>query len=147
LYLTALPVTLQRFAFSAQFLAAAEAIREWSGAGSPQGRHNRWTVNSTGGVAKLFSTGALLLLNFANQTVIDFARSPKTISQSTITLDLIQPFLRGGGKAVTLEPLTQAERNLLYEIRTYARFRKEFFVSIASSSGGSITGGAFQPSG
>jgi hypothetical protein len=60
---------------------------------------------------------------------------------------VIQPLLQGGGKAVTLEPLTQAERNLLYQVRSYARFRKEFFVSIAGGGGGSISGGVFVPSG
>jgi outer membrane protein TolC len=147
LYLTALQVALQRFSFAAQFLAAGEVVREWAGNGSDAGKTDRWSITTNTGVSKLFSTGALLLLNFANQTVIDFTRDPKTISESTASLDLIQPFLRGGGKAVTLEPLTQAERNLLYNIRTYARFRKEFFVSIAGGGGGSITGGSFVPSG
>jgi hypothetical protein len=147
LYLTALPVTLQRFAFSAQFLAAGEAIRQWAGNQSPIGRQNNWSITTNTGVSQLFSTGALLLLNFANQTVIDFTRFPRTISESTATLDLFQPLLRGGGKAVTLEPLTQSERSLLYEIRSYARFRKEFYVSIAGGGGGSITGGSFVPSG
>jgi hypothetical protein len=48
---------------------------------------------------------------------------------------------------VTLEPLTQAERNLLYEIRNFARFRKTFYVAIAGGGGGSITGAQFQPTG
>jgi hypothetical protein len=66
-------------------------------------------------------------------------------SQSTINLDLVQPFLRGGGLAVTLENLTQAERNLIYQVRLFARFRKTFYVAIAGGGGGSITGGTFQP--
>jgi outer membrane protein TolC len=147
LYLTALPVTLQRFSFACQFLAAGQVFREWAGHGSPEGSLNQWSIVNNTGVSKLFSTGALLLLDFANTTVIDFTKAPRTISESTASLDLIQPLLRNGGKAVTLEPLTQAERNLLYEIRTYARFRKEFFVSIAGGGGGSITGGSFVPSG
>ena len=92
-------------------------------------------------------TGALLLLDFANRTVVNFANFPRVISQSNATLDLIQPLLRGGGRAVTLEPLTQSERDLLYQVRSYARFRKEFYVSIAGGGGGSITGGVFVPSG
>ena len=55
--------------------------------------------------------------------------------------------LRGGGKAVALESLTQAERNLLYAIRNYARFRKELYVDIASNNGGASAASAFQPSG
>jgi hypothetical protein len=146
LYLVALPVTLQRFAFAAQFFMAEEAIRAWSGKETVEGSHNRWSFTTGTGFAKLFSTGALLLLDFANQTVVELTGFPRKLtSVSTINLDLIQPFLRGGGRAVTLEPLTQAERNLVYQIRTYARFRKEFFVSVAG--GGSLSGGAFVPSG
>jgi outer membrane protein TolC len=147
LYLTALPVASDRFSFAAQFLLAGEVIRQWAGSQSPEGRQNNWSAATNTGVAKLFPTGALLLLDFANRTVVDFANFPRTISQSTATLDLIQPLLRGGGYAVTLEPLTQSERDLLYQVRSYARFRKEFYVSIAGGGGGSITGGAFVPQG
>src|SRR5262249_14179475 len=52
-------------------------------------------------------------------------------------LSLAQPFLRGGGYAVTLEPLTQAERNMVYAVRSYARFRKLFYVAV--SAGGDFT--------
>jgi hypothetical protein len=149
LYLTALAVTLERFAFAPQFFYVEQAIRQWAGGRTPGGKQNNWTINSNGGVAQLFSTGALLLVNFANQTVFNLggvAGRPFT-SVSTINLDLVQPLLRGGGRAVTLEPLTQAERNLLYEIRNFARFREEFYVAIAGGGGGSITGASFQPTG
>jgi hypothetical protein len=146
LYMTALPVSLERFGFAAQFFAAGEAIREWAGRQTPEGHQNNWALNSNFGFAKLFSTGALLLTDFANQTVFNMTGIGRSLtSQSTINLDLIQPLLRGGGRAVTLEPLTQAERNLFYEIRTFARFRKTFYVAIAGGGGGSITGATFQP--
>jgi hypothetical protein len=147
LYLAALPVTLQRFAFAAQYYAAEVAVRNYAGGNARGGPANNWTLNSGTGVSKLLPTGALLLLRFSNQTVFDFLNPKKTLSTSTLDFSAIQPLLRGGGRAVTLEPLTLAERNLLYEIRTYARFRKEFYVSIAGGSGGSISGGSFQPSG
>jgi hypothetical protein len=132
LYLAALPVTQERFAFAAQFFDIETAIREWTGRDTPEGQHNRWRINSTAGFTKLFSTGALLLFRIANQTVIELTGPLRgTTSQSTLSLDLIQPLLRGGGQAVTLEPLTQTERDLLYAIRNYARFREEFFVGIA----------------
>jgi hypothetical protein len=149
LYLTALPVTLERFAFAAQFFAAGQAIREWAGRqATPEGPQNNWTLTSNAGFSKLFSTGALLLFNFANQTVFNFTGVGRNLtSQSTMNLDLVQPLLRGGGRAVTLEPLTQAERNLLYQLRTFVRFQKTFYVAIAGGGGGSITGATFQPSG
>jgi hypothetical protein len=151
LYLAALPVTLERFSFAAQFFAAEQVVRQWAGenvTSVPANQKNSWFSNSNVGFSKLFSTGALLLANFANQTVLNLSGPGKPVtSQSTINLNLVQPFLQGGGKAVTLEPLTQAERNLVYEIRNYARFRKELYVAIAGGGGGSITGANFQPTG
>jgi hypothetical protein len=132
LYLAALPVTQQRFSFAWQFAALEDAFRQWAGPFSREGQQNNWTLNSTAGVSKLFSTGALLTFQFANTTVFNFLNfAHGTTSQSTISLDFVQPLLRGGGKAVTLEPLTQAERNLVYSIRAYAHFREQFYLSIA----------------
>lgn len=133
LYLTALLVTAERFAFIAQPFVTEQVIRERSGARSVDGFSNRWLANTTAGFTKLFSTGALLLFNFANQTVYNLGSGPlKTTSQSTISLDLIQPFLAGGGRAVALEPLTQAERDLVYAIRQFYRFRQEYYVFFAA---------------
>jgi outer membrane protein TolC len=128
LYLAALPVTLQRFTFAGQGVMAGTLIREHAGKHQTNPGNN-YVGTSSASYSKLFSTGALLLFQFANQTVINLgtAMHPQTTSVSTINFDFIQPLLRGGGKAVTLEPLTTAERNLLYNVRTFARFRKQYF--------------------
>ncbi len=141
LYLSALPVTLERFSFAAQFYDAHQGIYERTGAQLPPGQGYRWRLNSDAGVSKLLPSGALLLASFANRTVINLSgtMANKTISVSTVNFDAIQPLLQGGGKAVTLEPLTQTERNLLYDIRQYARYRKEFYQYISG-------GGDFGPS-
>lgn len=133
LYLTALPVTLQRFSFAAQFFLTEDIIREWNRSETAN-PGNRFNFNSAAGFAKLFSTGALLTLQFANRTIIDLTGNAarRTVSVSDINLDLVQPLLRGGGRAVSLEPLTQVERNLVYAIRDYARFRKTFYVNVAA---------------
>jgi hypothetical protein len=132
LYLAALPVTLQRFSFAYQLAAIENAVRLWGGPDSVVGHQNNWTLNTSASASKLFSTGALLTFQFANNTVFNFLQgsSPLT-STSSIDLTLMQPLLRGGGRAVTLEPLTQVERNLVYDIRAYARFREQFYLSLA----------------
>lgn len=147
LYLAALPVTEERFSFTGQAFVAGQAIRAYAGSQSPEGKTNNWSLNNGVGLSKVLPTGALLLFNFSNQTVFDFLNPKKTTSLSTLNFNAIQPLLRGGGQAVALESLTLAERNLLYAIRNYARFRKELYVEIASSNGGAINGSAFQPSG
>ncbi|NVL92990.1 MAG: TolC family protein [Desulfobacterales bacterium] len=41
------------------------------------------------------------------------------------------PLLRGSGKHIVTEPLTQAERNVIYAIWEFERFKKTFAVSVA----------------
>jgi hypothetical protein len=133
LYLTALPVTLQRFNFLPQFQATADFFRRWSASESPFGKTDHLQITPAVGLTQTFETGAMLVLRLANQTTIDFVGNGRpTLSQSTKVLELSQPFLQGGGKAVTLEPLTQAERNLLYDVRGFARFNREFFVAVVT---------------
>lgn len=132
LYLAALPVTVERFSFAWQWLALEDAVRQWSGSKSLVGTQNNWSLGTTTSVSKLFSTGALLSMSFANSSVFNFVNAAKGFSStSTFNLNLVQPLLQGGGRPVTLEPLTRAERNLLYSIRAYAHFRRQFYTSIA----------------
>jgi outer membrane protein TolC len=152
LYLTALPVSLQRFSFAAQLFADGSVHRETTGADTALGRRERWRSSVNEGLTKTIPTGALLLFRFANQVAVEMLGGNPDVSVSNLTLELTQPLLRGGGRAVTLEPLTQAERNMLYQIRSYARFRKSFFVSLAGGRGGGggledFTGGLSLPAG
>ena len=130
LYLAALPVTQERFGFAAQAFAAESVIREITGSERPEGRGNRWRIGSEAGVTRQFATGGQLLVRLANQIVVDITGPKPYVSLSNLSLTFVQPFLQGGGYAVTLEALTQVERTLLYAIRSYARFRKVFYVCI-----------------
>lgn len=133
LYLSALPVTVERFSFAAQPFLFGDIIRQRKGGTSTAaGPRNGWVADTSAGVTKLFPTGALLLMNLANQTVYNLGSGLSTSSVSTVSLDLVQPLLAGGGWAVALEPLTQAERNLLYAIRDYMRLRQQYFVFFAA---------------
>jgi hypothetical protein len=174
-YLAALDVTLERFAFAPQFFITQRLIYEHIGRRLPGGdpstdAHEFFAIQpgpvgnfvepgetqgseavdgqsvpsfigpgpipGNGiGFTKLCSTGGALLLRFANATVWEIAGPFEGVnSQSDIALELVQPLLQGGGKAVTLEALTQAERNLLYEIRRFARFQREFVASILTGA-------------
>lgn len=131
LYLAALPVTQQRFNFYTQLFAGSQAIREWRGHQVPGGPASLWNINSTGSASQLFPTGAQLVARLANQMVIDLSHGNMTTSFSNLTLQLTQPLLQGGGWAVTMEPLTQTERTLVYAVRSFARFRANFYGFIA----------------
>ena len=90
-------------------------------------------------MGKLLNSGGQLLMGFANQVVFNFVgKNPiQPTVQSSLPLTFMQPFLRGAGRAVVLENLTQAERSLLYQVRTFAQFRQQFIVDMLT--GGTIT--------
>ncbi len=147
IYINALAVTLQRFAFQPQFVAGiSPRTTPANNIGLPVNPANSFlyrtretgnqvsqlTLGQVAGVGKVLGTGGQILGAFAAQTVFNLNSS--TPSQPTVQgflpLTFVQPFLRGGGRAVTLELLTQAERTLLYTVRTFARFRQEFIANI-----------------
>jgi len=153
-YLAALSVTLQRFAFTPQLYAGLTPTTGVLGGGLPApilANSFNYSTRETGqqisnlnigtmaGFGKLFDSGAKLIAGFANQVVFNFIgkNSFQPTVRSYLPLTLVQPFLRGGGRAVTLEQLTLAERNLLYAVRSFAKFRQEF--TVATLVGGSIT--------
>jgi hypothetical protein len=146
LYIAALAVTLQRFQFEPQFIFGMSPVTATS-AGLPANLSNAWlyrtkyapggqasTLNlgTVAGFGKVFNSGARLVAGFANQLVFNFTgiNSRQPLVQSQLPLTFVQPFLAGGGRAVTLEALTLAERNMVYAIRLFARFRQEFFVTV-----------------
>ncbi len=165
-YIAALPVTQQRFLFGPQFYAGmspltgplplsgvtgsvAAGIPSTPGLStsnvfnyatrfSPTGQISTLNLGTVAGVGKLFSSGGQLVMGFANELLFNFIgknpQQPTVIS--ALPISFVQPLLRGGGRAVTLEPLTQAERNLLYAVRSFALFRQQFFV--VTLTGGSI---------
>ena len=158
-YGSALAVTLQRFAFTPQFYAGMTPLTGVAGVGGFGGsipapnpaNQFLYSTRETGtqlsslnlgtvaGVGKLFDTGGRVLAGFANQVVFNFIgkNSIQPSVKSYLPLNIIQPFLRGGGRAVTLENLTLAERQLLYQVRLFAKFRQEF--TVTTLVGGSIT--------
>ncbi|MEO0477725.1 MAG: TolC family protein, partial [Planctomycetota bacterium] len=58
--------------------------------------------------------------------------SPDELQSSGINASINLPLLRGAGQ-VAREDLIQAERDLIYAVRDFERFRREFFVSIANT--------------
>ena len=144
IYLSSLNVTLQRFAFEPQVTAGLQpGTFNYRTREAPGGQQSILNLNTAAGISKLFVFGGQLATSFANTTVFNFLGnnpSQPTV-QSSLPLTFVQPFLRGGGRAVTLEPLTLGERNLLYTVRNFARFRQSFFVALLTSGGGAAGGG------
>jgi len=79
--------------------------------------------------SKLFKTGGTLTATLANDLVLYFNGKPKV---PDITLKLTQPLLRGAGRAIAEEVLTQAERDVVYAVRTFSHYQKTFAIETVS---------------
>ena len=126
LYLTALDLTLARHQFARQWFGTVDAKY------NNNGDNESLSSNSGLGFDQLLADGAQISLNIA----LDWARlltaNPSTSLASFLNASASQPLLRGRGREVVQENLTQAERDVLYQIRSFNRYRKEFVVSIAN---------------
>jgi len=159
LYLAALALSLQRFAFDVQFVGLNGAPGQRPSAALTAtdipSTSDSVNLNPTVGVSQLLPSGAQFIAELANNTLWLFASGDhSSTTASTLSYSLTQPLLANGGRRFIMENLTQAERNVLYAARDLARYRMGFFTStvaggftagIASGVPGVFTGGPTIP--
>lgn len=127
LYLSALDLTLERWRFGVITNGAIATAIEGTGS------EGDTASGSAGfGFSKLLGTGASILgdigLNLARTLTFSDGWHPVSDFGGSIT----QPLLRGFGRSIVEEPLTQAERDLVYAVRSFERFRRTFAVDAAT---------------
>lgn len=83
-------------------------------------------------VRKLTATGGELVVGLANDLIWEFSGTNTSITRSILDFSLVQPLMRFGGRAWVLEPLTQAERDLLANVRQMQQFQQGFFVEVVT---------------
>jgi outer membrane protein TolC len=81
----------------------------------------------------LLKTGARITTDFTTDFLRFLVGDPRIATSSALIGTFSQPLLRGGGYKIAIENLTQAERNVLYTLRDFTRYRKEFTVEVAAS--------------
>lgn len=125
LYLAALDLTLERFAFAAQRSGQLSALLNGTG-------DEAQTASAGGGFAvrRLLGTGAALIGDVGLSLARNLSRGDGWDVASDMGITVTQPLLRGFGRRIVLEPLTQAERNVVYAARTFERFRRTFGVDV-----------------
>ncbi|MBN1392477.1 MAG: TolC family protein [Sedimentisphaerales bacterium] len=135
LYLIALDLTLERHQFVMQWFGTFDPkYTRGHSSSSAAGDDNEEVISyaAEGGFSQLLADGALISASIA----LDWARfltgDPRASIGSVLSATITQPLLRGAGRRIAQENLTQAERNVLYEIRSFNRYRQEFIVSIVS---------------
>jgi len=78
------------------------------------------------------TAGTRIVASFANTFLRSVIHGGSFDGSSILNLTLTQPLLRGAGARIVREPLTQAERDVVYAVRSFERFRAEFAVRVVS---------------
>lgn len=137
LYLSALDVSTERFRFDTQFFGGIDTFLTSIGRDRNGGQSStELAVDSDLQLTRRFATGGELLVGFANSMIWELSGPTTSSSISILNFSLIQPLLRGGGRAVALEQLTIVERALLYNLRAFERYRHGFYTEVAIGSSG-----------
>ena len=129
LYLKVLNLTLARHSFARQWFGTIDA-------GYTRGSDGeKLEIDGDGtklGFSQLLADGAIISTGIAIDWIRFLTGSPRASLGSVLSASITAPLLRGSGRKIAQENLTQAERDALYQIRSFNRFRKTFVVSIAT---------------
>ena len=136
LYLNALGLTLNEFEFDLHWFFRNRTFYDHFGSSSVPGESNTLSTSTDFGFTRTFACGGELLVSLANSYVWEYTSTDRNAVSSNIFMSFVQPVLRQAGRRVRLENLIQAERDLLYAVRDFARFRKQFSVQLLTARGG-----------
>ena len=129
IFRAALDLDLQRNNFRNIFRAQAESRLTTDTTGD-ETVSNLETNGTTGVTRKLengIDLGTTLAIDLANLLTQGGTSRLGLTADATVSI----PLLRGAGRHIVTEPLTQAERNVLYQIWNFERYKQTFSVGIA----------------
>ncbi len=128
LYSQGLSLALARHEFDPIFTGEASGVIE------REARRNSVSGALSLGISKMLATGAdLSIILTTNLFRFISGGDPARAAASVLSAGIVQPLLAGGGRTVALEGLTQSERDMVYAIRSFVRFRKVLSVDVAKS--------------
>lgn len=128
LYRSALGLTAQRYEFDPHFFGTISGDFDYTRSDGEK----QVSAGTDFGFGWLLATGARLSVSLASSFSEFLTGDPRKAASSLFSATVTQPLLRGAGISVT-EPLTQAERDVVYEIRRFVRYRRTFFVQVLSA--------------
>ena len=125
-FTAALDLDLQQYQFDTTFSGMLLGLLS----GDPEAE--KASGKAAAGVARKFENGAEIAASLAVDVVSMLRDDWRSLGLSG-DLSMTVPLMRGAGRDIVREPLTQAERNLLYAIRNFEHYRQSYAVSVASA--------------
>ncbi len=145
LYLEALSLTFDRYRYVPIFSATGGVDYQWDAQDqfvedmqaltgmSTLSTSEAVDANTSLGARYLLKGGGAIALNLTNNFTRFLTGDISEFGTGALIGSFTQPLLRDFGSAIETETLIQAERDLLYRLRDFTRFRKTFAVRVASS--------------
>ncbi|MEM7386151.1 MAG: TolC family protein [Verrucomicrobiota bacterium] len=121
LYLTALSLTGVRHDFRPGLTGISRATGTRQSDSEELG-----SVTSTLALGQALKSGASLGISIANDLLKFYTGDARRSAISTINVNLLQPLLRGAGRKIAAEQLTQASRDVAYGVREFSHFQNTF---------------------
>lgn len=128
LYRVALDLTLERFEFGIRPSSSGSAAVTGTGTSAESA-----SADAGFTLSKVLGTGASVVGSIGASLFRLVSTGDGWDVVSDLSLAITQPLLRGAGRRIALEPLTQAERDLVYEVRAYERYRRTFAYQVATN--------------
>lgn len=119
-----------------QYQAIVEEAGALAGLDAPERRiEERYQASgqTSVGVDLLLKSGGKIAVDLTSNFLRFLTGDPNASSSSALVGTLTQPLLRGRGARVSADRLTQAERDLLYALRDFTQFRKDFSIEICTA--------------
>lgn len=129
LYLSALALSLERFLWTPQL--SSQLSYEFADYGQVRDFDRAMTATASLAAEQRLPLGGTITAQVIDSWMRDLKVHTTSGETGTMILSADIPLLRGAGR-VAYESRYQAERNLIYAVRSFERFRREFLVDIAS---------------
>lgn len=127
LYRAALDLTLERWRFSNRLSLDGSVGVTGNGQDSSTA-----SADVDLGLDRLLGSGARIVAGIGGSLFRAISTGDGWDALSDLSLSVTQPLLRGSAREIVLEPLTQAERDVIYEVRSFERFRRTFAVDLTN---------------
>jgi outer membrane protein TolC len=132
----ALALDLSRASFRNSYSSLLSSL--FSGSGSGDSESRSVSGEAGGGITRKLQTGATLSsklgLDLVKLLTMDKTSTFGIFADATVSI----PLLSGAGRSIARESLTQAERNVVYSMWAFERYKKTFAVDVASSYLGTL---------
>jgi outer membrane protein TolC len=128
LYLSALGLTLTRHQYAPLWLGTVDVAYTKDPSGEDRSMGGQMRVDQT----VLWANGVRMTGALALDWARFFTGDPRASLRSVLSGTLTAPLMGAGAGKAAWENLTQAERNVLYRIRSFNRYRQTFVVSLIS---------------